>query len=77
MAVVTRTTPYTSWVVGVVHFGRVTRTSTLGHLTHGALADGDDRVHIPTLCGIELAAATDPPESFVRCQRCIDARSGL
>lgn len=73
-----------AWVVGVVTLGKVTRTSTLGHL---GLADvvteppgspyGAASVRVRTLCGAELAAAAEPPESFIRCQRCIDARGRL
>lgn len=55
------------WVVAVVTFGRVERTSTLGHLAR-------PEARTRTLCGVELAAAIPAPESFIRCQRCIDAR---
>lgn len=55
----------TAWAVAVVAFGKVERTSTLGHIT-----DPSGR----TLCGAVLAAHIPPPESFIRCQRCIDAR---
>lgn len=58
-------TPYESWRVAVVTFGKVTRISTLGHLN-----DSSGR----TLCGVVLAAHTAAPGSFIRCQRCIDAR---
>lgn len=54
------------WRVAVVTFGvTAARTSTLGHL---ATPSGH------TLCGAVLAASTPAPESFIRCQRCIDAR---
>ncbi len=57
------------WYVAVVRFGAQTaRTSALGHLT----ADGRR-----TLCGVELAEAVPAPLSFIRCDRCIDARAKL
>lgn len=60
------TAPAQSWRVAVVTFGKVTRTSTLGHLN-----DDSGR----TLCGVTLAAHVPAPDSFIRCQRCIDART--
>lgn len=61
-----------TWVVNRVTFGKVTRTSTLGHLVE--YRDNGGGYSGPTLCGATLVDHVGAPDSFIRCQRCIDAR---